>query len=61
MTNNNDGLTILKSYSTVLEKYSSTVQQLAYRGVALGEQTRRVTDWKRERRWEMAKMKDHQQ
>ena len=32
VTNNNDGLTILKSYSTVLEKYSSTVQQLAYRG-----------------------------
>ena len=45
-----------------LEKYSSTVQQLAYRGwLALSEQAIRVTDWRRERRWEMVELKDHQQ
>ena len=39
-----------------LEKYSSTVQRLAW-----SEQSRRVTDWRRERRWEMVELKDRQQ
>ena len=30
-------------------------------GLASTEQTRRVTDWRRERRWETVKLKDHQQ
>ena len=43
------------------KKYSSTVQQLEYRGCMLSEQARRVTDWRRERRWEMVELKDRQQ
>ena len=34
--------------------YSSTVQQLV-----LSEQERRVTDWRREGRWEMGELKGH--
>ena len=30
-------------------------------GLAAGEQARRVTDWRRERRWELAELKDRQQ
>ena len=43
-----------------LEKYSSTVQQLAL-GAGSNEQARRVTDWRRERRGEMVELQDHQQ
>ena len=41
-----------------LEKYSGTagIQELAS-----NEQARRVTDWRRERRWEMVELKDRQQ
>ena len=47
-----------------LENFSSTLQQLAYQGEQArtsSEQARRVTDWRRERRWEMGELKDHQQ
>ena len=30
-------------------------------GLASSKQVRRVTDWRRERRWEMAELKGHQQ
>ena len=30
-------------------------------GLALSEEARRVTDWRRERRWEMVELKGHQQ
>ena len=30
-------------------------------GLASSEQARRVTDWRRERRWEMVQLKDRQQ
>ena len=41
-----------------LGKYSGTagIQELAS-----NEQARRVTDWRRERRWEMVELKDRQQ
>ena len=39
-----------------LEKYRSTVQ-----GLASGEQTRRVTNWRTERSWEMVELKHRQQ
>jgi len=29
--------------------------------LASSEKARRVTDWRRERRWEMVELKDHQQ
>ena len=38
--------------------YSATV---VIQGLALSEQARRVTDWRKERRWEMVELKDHQQ
>ena len=44
-----------------LEKYNSTGQQLANRLLALNEQARRVTDWRREGRWEMVELKGRQQ
>jgi hypothetical protein len=28
-------------------------------GLASSEQARRVTDWRRERRWEIVELKDH--
>ena len=34
---------------------------LGIQGLASSEQARRVTDWRRERRWEMVKLKDRQQ
>ena len=42
-----------------LEKYSSTAT--GTQGVALNEQARRVSDWRRERRWEMLELKGRQQ
>ena len=42
-----------------LEKYSGRVQQLA-QGLASGEQGRRVTDSRRERRWEVVELKGGQ-
>jgi len=36
------------------------MQWLAH-GLASREQARRVTDWRRERRWEMVELKGHQQ
>ena len=36
------------------EKYSITA---GIQGLALSEQARRVTDWRRERRWEMVELK----
>ena len=30
-------------------------------GASMSEQARRVTDWRRERRWEMVELKDRQQ
>ena len=30
-------------------------------GLASSEQARRVTDWRRQRRWQMEELKDHQQ
>ena len=41
-----------------LEKYSIRAD---IQGLALSEQVRRVTDWRRERRWGMAELKDRQQ
>ena len=41
-----------------LEKYSI---RAGIQGLALSEQVRRVTDWRRERRWGMAELKDGQQ
>ena len=41
-----------------LEKYSI---RAGIQGLALSEQVRRVTDWRRERRWGMAELKDRQQ
>ena len=41
-----------------------TVQRLAHRlahGLAASEPARRVTSWERQRRWETAELKDHQQ
>ena len=43
-----------------LEKYNSTVQQL-YTRAGTSEQARRVTDWRKERRWEMVELKNCQQ
>ena len=40
-------------------QYSSTAQQLAH-GLASNEQSR-VTDWRRERRWETAELQGRQQ
>ena len=39
-----------------IEKYSSII-----RHQASSEQARRATDWRKETRWEMVKLKDHQQ
>ena len=45
-----------------LEKYSSTYSTTAgILGLVLSEQARRVTDWRRERRWEMVELKNNQQ
>ena len=41
-----------------LEKYSITA---GIQGLASSEQARRVTDWRRQRRWEMVELKDSQQ
>ena len=41
-----------------LVKYSI---RAGIQGLALSEQVRRVTDWRRERRREKVEMKDHQQ
>ena len=41
-----------------LEKYSI---RAGIQGLALSEQARRVTAWRRERRWDMAELKDRQQ
>ena len=40
-----------------LEKYSTTA---GIQGLASSEQANRVTDWRRERRWEMVELKDRQ-
>ena len=37
-----------------------TVQRLAH-GLAASEPAKRVTGWERQRRWETAELKDHQQ
>ena len=41
-----------------LEKYTRPVQQLAYRGWHRVK-ARGVTEWRRERRWEMVELKGH--
>ena len=46
---------ILNLIVQYLEKYSSTVQQLA------SSEQARITDWKQKRRWEMVELKDCQQ
>ena len=50
---------LILQYSTL----KSTVVQYNswHTGLASSEQARRVTDWGRERRWEMVELKDHQQ
>ena len=44
-----------------LEKYSSTSTTAGIQGLASSEQARIVTDWGRERRWEMVGLQDLQQ
>ena len=43
--------------STVVQ-YSTTA---GTQHLASSEQARKVTDWRRERKWEMVELKDHQQ
>ena len=40
------------------EKYSTTA---GIQGLVSSEQERGVNEWRRERRWEMVELKDHQQ
>jgi len=50
---------LILQYSTLkitVVQYNSCTQ-----GLASSEQARRVTDWRRERRWEVAELKDCQQ
>ena len=41
-----------------LEKYRGTVTTAGIQGLALTEQARGLTHWRREKRWPMAELKD---
>ena len=57
-TNTKNKANIFNLTVQYLEKYSITA---GIQGLAPSEQARRVTDWRRERRWKMVELKDRQQ
>ena len=50
---------LILQYSTSKSTVVSTTVGL--QGLPSSEQARRVTNWRRERRWEVVELKDHQQ
>ena len=50
---------LILQYSTSKSTVVGTT--VGIQGLPLSEQVRRVTNWRRERRWEVVELKDHQQ